>query len=177
MSLEKRSVIYVLILFLMFSLLPAIPAGDSLTDDKLTSCTSKPLLSHRVHRAPWHRQGRCLAKGISQAGSYLQTRVFMAAFAEIPVSLSLSGLVMGMSIFALFGVYQGGRSNHRRFHDRTPDSINLLRGIFSVTALLRAVFVFQFVEPQPAATNEHSQKNPIPILIHNTRRYNHAFNC
>ena len=172
MSLGKRSVIFVLIFFLSFSLLPAITVGDDLTDDKLTSCISNPLLSHRVHKGPWHRQGRCLTRGHSQAGSYLQTRGFIAAFAEIPVSLSLSGLVMGMSIFALFGVYLGGRSNHRRFNDRTLDSINLLFGdIFSVTARFGAVFVFPFVELQPARTSKDLHKNLIPILIHSTRRY------
>ena len=168
MSLGKRSVIFVLILFLIFSLLPAITAGDGLTDDQLTSCISKPSLGHRVHRAPWHRQGRCLTRGLSQSGAQLQTRGFMIVFAEIPVSISLSGLVMGMSIFALLGVYLGGRSNHRRFNDRTLDSINLFRGVFSMTALLRAVFVFLFVEFQPVVANRHPHKNPIPI--HNMRR-------
>jgi len=172
MSLGKRNVIFVLIFFLIFSLLPAITAGEGLTDDKLTSCISKQLPSQRVHRGPWHRQGRCLTKGLSQASSYLQTRNFVAAFAEIPDSLRFSGLVMGMSIFALLGVYLGGRSNHRRFNDRTLDSVNLLLGdIFSMTALLRAVFVFPFLQLQPVATNERSHKNPIPILIHNSRRY------
>jgi len=88
----------------------------------------------------------------------------------------LSGLMLGISIFALFGVYQGGRSNHRRFNDRTLDSNNLFRGIFSVTALLRAVFVFQFVELRPAPTNIRLKKNLIPNSIVRGG-INHAFHC
>jgi hypothetical protein len=101
--------------------------------------------------------------------NYLQTGVDMAVWAMAPIYLTMSGLMLGISVFALFGVYLGGRSNHRRFNDRTIDSINLFRGIFSVTALLRAVFVFLFVEHQPVPTNICLNKNPIPI--HSTRRY------
>src|SRR4026207_2339237 len=48
------------------------------------------------------------------------------ALARMMVHPVLSGLMLGISVFALFGVYQGGRSSHRRFNDRTLDSINLL---------------------------------------------------
>ena len=56
---------------------------------------------------------------------------FMAIWTRMQVHQTLSGLILGMSIFALFVVYLGGRSNHRRFNDRTLDSIDLFGGIFS----------------------------------------------
>jgi len=56
---------------------------------------------------------------------------FMAVLARMQVHQILSGLILGMSIFALFVVYLGGRSNHRRFNDRTLDSMDLFGGIFS----------------------------------------------
>lgn len=52
-------------------------------------------------------------------------------------------LKQGMSIFALYVVYLGGRSKHRRFNDRTLDIINSLNVVFSKTALfIGAVFNF-----------------------------------
>jgi hypothetical protein len=73
---------------------------------------------------------------------YTLAHSFMASWARIPIHQMLSGLMLGMSMFTLFVVYLGGRSNHRRFNDRTLDSFNLFRGIFFATALFRAVFVF-----------------------------------
>ena len=72
---------------------------------------------------------------------------FIASVARITVPPMMSGLMLGMSIFTLFVVYQGGRSNRRLFNDRTIDVVNLLRGIFSETALFRAVFVFLDHDP------------------------------
>ena len=87
------------------------------------------------------------------------------AWARISFRQFLSGLVMGMSVFTLFVVYLGGRSNHRRFNDRTIDAINLFRGIFSATALLRAVFVFLFLALHPDHTNKQFNRNLIPTII------------
>lgn len=56
---------------------------------------------------------------------------FMATWARMSVHQMLSGLILGLSIFVLFVVYLGGRSNHRRFNDRTLDSMDLFGGIFS----------------------------------------------
>jgi hypothetical protein len=56
---------------------------------------------------------------------------FMAIWARMPVHQMLSGLILGLSIFALFVVYLGGRSNHRRFNDRTLDSMDLFGDIVS----------------------------------------------
>ena len=50
---------------------------------------------------------------------------FMAIWGRMTVHQILSGLMLGISILALFGVYLGGRSNHRRFNDRTLDSMHL----------------------------------------------------
>jgi len=55
---------------------------------------------------------------------------FMAIWGRMSVHQMLSGLILGISIFALFGVYLGGRSNHRRFNDRTLDSMYLFGGNF-----------------------------------------------
>jgi len=74
--------------------------------------------------------------------------------------------MLGMSIFTLFVVYQGGRSNRRLFNDRTIDAVNLLRGIFSETALFRAVFVFLFFDSPPdQARQELKNVVPFPTLI------------
>ena len=77
---------------------------------------------------------------------YLQAGGFTVAWAKMQDHQMLTGLMMGMSVFALIVVYLGGRSKHRRFNDRTIDSINLLYlGVFfPVTALLRAV-LFSFI--------------------------------
>jgi hypothetical protein len=56
---------------------------------------------------------------------------FMAIWARMQVHQKLSGLILGVSVFALFAVYLGGRSNHRRFNDRTLDSMELFGVIFS----------------------------------------------
>lgn len=141
MNVEKRSVIFVIIFLLLFlTLLPAV-------------------------------SGIINFIGVDNFSddNYLQTRADIAVWAMAPIYLTMPKLMLGISVFALFGVYLGGRSNYRRFNDRTLDSINLFRGIFSMTAPLRAVFVFPFVEHQPVPTNMCLNKNPIPI--HSTRRY------
>lgn len=91
---------------------------------------------------------------------------FIASVARITVPPMMSGLMLGMSIFTLFVVYQGGRSNRRLFNDRTIDAINLFRGIFSETALCRAVFVFRFPDSPPEqARQELTNVIPFPTLI------------
>jgi len=87
---------------------------------------------------------------------------FIASVARITVPPMMSGLMLGMSIFTLFVVYQGGRSNRRLFNDRTIDAVNLLRGIFSETALFRAVFVFLFFD-SPLNQARQELKNVIPF--------------
>ena len=150
MNLTNRSVILIIILILLVFLLPAITGLVGLiVDNELPDGDDYDVFA----------SGSIIALARMTTGHQV-----------------LSGLMLGISVFALFGVYQGGRSNHRRFNDRTLDTINLLFGdIFSVTALLRAVFVFPFVELQTAPTNTRLNKNPNPI--HSTRRYNHAFHC
>ena len=59
----------------------------------------------------------------------------------------------GLSIFALYLVYSGGRSKNKRFNDRTIDPINSLIGVFSKAALLRAAFNFLVIGPNPDSTN------------------------
>lgn len=90
---------------------------------------------------------------------------FIGNWSRILTHQKLPGLIFGMSIFALFVVYLGGRSNHRRFNDRTIDFIHGLRGIFSATALLRAVFVFLFADPHPGHTNKQFCRKVIPSII------------
>jgi hypothetical protein len=81
---------------------------------------------------------------------------FPVAWLRIPVHQMSLLLRLGISIFALFVVYLGGRSKHRRFNDRTIDAINLLTGELLIlkTALIRAVFNFQVI-PHPLPTNDH----------------------
>lgn len=81
---------------------------------------------------------------------------FVLILVRVPVDQLASGLMLGLSVFALFGVYVGGRSSHKWFNDRTIDS-----NIFSVcvalilkTALLRAVFNFLFAF-SPNCPNKH----------------------
>ena len=109
---------------------------------------------------------------------YTLAHSFMASWARLPVHQMLSGLMLGMSMFVLFVVYMGGRSNNRRFNDRTLDSINLFRGIFFATALFRAVFVFLFSASHPFYSGRKWNGNLIPIMIPSTKEVlNHAFNC
>ena len=90
---------------------------------------------------------------------------FIPAWFRALAHQMLSGLILGMSIFTLFVVYLGGRSNHRRFNDRTLDFIHGLRGIFNATALLRAVFVFLFADPHPDHTNKEFYRKVISSII------------
>lgn len=66
---------------------------------------------------------------------------------RIPVHQLSLLLRLGISIFALFIVYLGGRSKARRFNDRTIDAVIKLRAFFQ-TALPMfggAVFYFLFL--------------------------------
>jgi hypothetical protein len=78
---------------------------------------------------------------------FLEAGRFAASWFRLPVHQLSFILILGMSIFALFVVYLGGRSNHKRFNDRTLDSVKLLSVAFLKTALNRAVFNFLFVDP------------------------------
>ena len=96
----------------------------------------------------------------------LQANDFMLAWTRFPVYQIILGLLLGISVFVLFGVYMGGRSNRRLFNDRTIDSIHLFGGIFSMTALVRAVIVFRFFETQPVLMNKQLNKNQIRNVPH-----------
>jgi hypothetical protein len=79
---------------------------------------------------------------------------------------------LGMSIFALFVIYLGGRSNHKRFYDRTIEPVKLFTFKFLKTALKRAVFIFLFLG-SPLDNTKH-KLTPIilcPTLIPILRRY------
>jgi hypothetical protein len=78
------------------------------------------------------------------------------AWIRIPLHQMSLLLRLGISVFALFVVYLGGRSKHRRFNDRTIDAINLLTGELLIlkTALIRAAFNFQVI-PYPLPANNH----------------------
>ena len=92
----------------------------------------------------------------------------------------LLGLMMGMSVFALFGVYMGGRSNRKLFNDRTIDPINLFGDVFSVAALLRAVFVCHFLisvgATRPARARRLDNLEGSPLLPVQGG-INHALDC
>ena len=73
-----------------------------------------------------------------------------SAFWMIMPAAQMSALIgMGISIFALFVVYLGGRSKHRRFNDRTLDWINVLIAKRLKTARIRAVFNFLLLVSHP----------------------------
>jgi hypothetical protein len=93
------------------------------------------------------------------------------AWIRIPVHQMMVLLRGGMSIFALFVVYLGGRSKHRRFNDRTIDAVNALIFFSLKTALLiRAVFIFLFPLSSLASSTKYFLPGFIPILFPNLRR-------
>ena len=94
-----------------------------------------------------------------------------ADWIRIPVHQMSVLLRLGISIFALFVVYLGGRSKHRRFNDRTIDHVNALMSYSLKTALIhRAVFIFLFFISPFNSPNQQIPKCFIPILIPNLRR-------
>ena len=103
---------------------------------------------------------------------FLAAGGFTSARFRIPVPQLAFVLMLGMSIFALMVVYLGGRSNHRRFNDRTIDSVKLLTVVFLKTALYRAVFNFHFFDPY-SDDKENILTNVIlfPTMIPILRRY------
>jgi len=104
---------------------------------------------------------------------FLAAGSFTAAWFRIPVPQLAFVLMLGMSIFALMVVYLGGRSNHKRFNDRTIEPVKLLTvAFFLKTALLRAVFNFLFFDPYPDY-KENILTNVIlfPTMIPILRRY------
>lgn len=109
---------------------------------------------------------------------YLQVDVFFEAWLGTPAYQVPSGLMMGMSMFALFVVYLSGWSSRRKFDDRSGDSLNFFKCIVSMTALFRAVFVFFFSHTGLflQIKNKYLNKTSNPI---NDSQYeevlNHAF--
>jgi hypothetical protein len=95
--------------------------------------------------------------------NFLLITTFPVAWIRIPVHQMSVLLRLGISIFALFVVYLGGRSKHRRFNDRTIDAINLLTATLLKTALIRAVFNFLFI-PHPSYANNSLIRFSYPIL-------------
>ncbi len=79
----------------------------------------------------------------SEEDDFASRASLLAGWIGIPIHHLSVLLRLGISIFALFIVYLGGRSKHRRFNDRTLDYVNVLISYLLKTALLsRAVFVF-----------------------------------
>ena len=103
---------------------------------------------------------------------FLAAASFAAAWFRMPVYQLSFILMLGMSIFALFVVYLGGRSNHKRFYDRTIEPVKLLTVTFLKTALLRAVFILLFFDPySDDKENILTNVNLFPTLIPILRRY------
>ena len=103
---------------------------------------------------------------------FLTAGNFAATWFSIPVPQLSFILMLGMSIFALFVIYLGGRSNHKRFYDRTIEPVKLFTFKFLKTALKRAVFVFLFLGSHVDDTKH--KLTPIilfPTLIPILRRY------
>jgi hypothetical protein len=66
---------------------------------------------------------------------------FPIAWIRIPVHQMSVLFRLGISIFALFGVYVGGRSKRKLFNDRTIDPADVLIANLKTT-LFRVVFIF-----------------------------------
>ena len=97
---------------------------------------------------------------------------FPPTWIRIPVHQMSVLLRLGISIFALFVVYLGGRSKHRRFNDRTIDHVIALISHSSLkTALInRAVFHFLFPTLSVNYPNLYLVNDFSPSLILNSRR-------
>jgi F0F1-type ATP synthase membrane subunit a len=109
---------------------------------------------------------------LPEEDDFLAAGSFAAAWFRIPVPQLSFVLMLGMSIFALIVVYRGGRSNHKRFNDRTIEPVKLLTVVFLKTALLRAVFNFLFFSPFPDHTkNKLTNAILFPTMIPILRRY------
>ena len=72
------------------------------------------------------------------------------------ISIRQAAVVLrfGISIFALFVVYLGGRSKAKRFNDRTIEPIKSLKVVFTMAALFRAVFNFNSMMPISKSNDE-----------------------
>jgi hypothetical protein len=79
---------------------------------------------------------------------------FAVPWIRIPVHQMSVLLRLGISIFALFVVYLGGRSKHRRFNDRTIDAINLLTAELLKTARFEPSLIScpSHIRPMPMIT-------------------------
>lgn len=66
---------------------------------------------------------------------------FSISWIRIPVHQMSVLFRLGISIFALFGVYVGGRSKRHFFNDRTIDPADVLI-VNLETTLIRVVFIF-----------------------------------
>lgn len=103
--------------------------------------------------------------------SYLQTCDFIVFWTRMPDYQMISGLMMGMSTYILFVVYQGSRLSHRRINGHGIDSVNLFWGVLSVTALVRAVFDFFIQQSALRLKNKYFNNPPTQLMIDSTRRY------
>jgi hypothetical protein len=97
---------------------------------------------------------------------------FAPTWIRIPVHQMSVLLRLGISIFALFVVYLGGRSKHRRFNDRTLDHVNALISYSSLKTapFIGAVFRFLFPSLPLNYPNLYLVNRYSPILILNSRR-------
>jgi len=103
--------------------------------------------------------------------SYLKVHDFIAFWTGMSDHQTISGLMMGMSIYILFVVYQGSQLNHRRINGHGIDSVNLFWGVFSMTALVRAVFAFFSQQSVLRIKNKCLNNPPTQPMIYSTRRY------
>ena len=94
---------------------------------------------------------------------------FPAAWTGKPVHQMALLLRLGISIFALFVAYVGGRSKAKRFNDRIIDSVtSLITDVPQTALVLRAVFIFLFFGRSSPQRNDSvfhvivPIKNPFP---------------
>jgi hypothetical protein len=84
---------------------------------------------------------------------------------RIPVYQLSARLRLGISIFALFIVYLGGRSDAKRFNDRTLDTVRVSIVGFLKTALYRAVFNFPLFGSRFLFSIPLFQRNSIAVPL------------
>jgi hypothetical protein len=89
----------------------------------------------------------------------------MVLISWISVRQTAVVLRFGISIFALFVVYLGGRSKAKRFNDRTIELIKSLKVVFTVAALFRAAFNFYSMIPISKSYNKPFDQPFLPTVI------------
>jgi len=83
---------------------------------------------------------------------------------RIPVRELSILLAQGISIFALFVIYLGGRSKHRRFNDRTIDADMVIKGVAIFLKAAHYWAAFKFLNPSKDQTRDSINVTFLPTF-------------